>query len=119
MGLTRYFNCHVTLTPELAHNVQNIIDASSVSLAGPDGSGVPEVTTGRVSFNGAGSDSGEPFTLTNGNNASYCTTDGKPYDAVIVEIFNLLKTIDKDFYTDTDGYDDSDLIEAKFNKTFN
>lgn len=119
MGLTRYFNCHIELTSELVNKIDTIIEASPVALAGFDGTGTPEVTVDRICFNGTAGNTGDPFILTNGNNASFCETNSQPYDAVVSQILQLLKTECEDFYTDTDGYDDADYAEAKFNKIFN
>lgn len=118
MGYTRYFNGHVTLTPELVEGVKKIIATSGVPIAGWDGTGEPVTTLEEIRFNGEGVNSCETFVITNGNNARFCKTNREPYDLVVAAVLELFKANVEDFYADSDGPNEDENVELLFAQAF-
>lgn len=94
MGYTHYFP-GLTASPEVLADARKIIDASSVTICGPKGQGLPILNDAEGirlnGFEGAGEDH-ETFRLQGTIEPSYpdmwsfCTTANKPYDVVVTAI---------------------------------
>lgn len=92
MGYTHYYRGWLTLNEERIEDIQRIIDASGIQIAGPNGVGQPELEAGdHFALNGAGEEMYEIFSLVNGVNHSggidsFCKTGRMPYDVVVCAI---------------------------------
>lgn len=92
MGYTHYAHGKVTLTEDIVADVKTIIALSGVAIRGWDGTGKPIISTEEIRLNGAESldEDFETFTVISGQEASFCKTGHRPYDAVVVAILMLL-----------------------------
>lgn len=77
---------------------------AGIKLAGPDGSGKPEIGDEYIAFNGVGEDSYEDCWISkNGGEFKFCKTAKKPYDPVVVSVLAAAKKINSKFYPSSDG----------------
>jgi hypothetical protein len=107
MGYTHFWRRPEKLDPETfvawGTDVIAIMNASEMPLAGWDGTGKPETSPERVSFNGVGEDAHETFEVTLVEHAEswqsrdlgpvfrFCKTAYKPYDVVVTASLVALK----------------------------
>lgn len=99
MGYTHYWTIS---SPDreafgrLALDTKQILETTSVKICGWDGTGDPEITEGRIAFNGDASteDDYETFSIESEEQGfSFCKTSGvRPYDAVVCAV--LLRAAD-------------------------
>ena len=97
MGHTHYHK--FVRTPDaatfaaFAKDARKIIEATDIPLADLLGEeGQPEITSNRVSFNGLGEDSYESFFMDSSETGfSFCKTNKKPYDEVVVAVLIAAK----------------------------
>ena len=85
MGYTHYFK-DVTSTPQLAQAAREIVNASDVSICGPDGTGMPRISDYEIALNGDANEGGdhETFWLPSAPDGfNFCKTARKPYDEVV------------------------------------
>ena len=96
MGYTHYWTVDRSLTDDemaaLGADVKAIVAASSVPVAGWDGTGSPEYGTDdpddaryvpRIALNGVGSDAHESFVISQHHGWTFCKTAAKPYDVIV------------------------------------
>lgn len=98
MGYTHYWNLARTITIEemaqIAKDAEAIILASELPIGSWDGSGAPELTDRRVSFNGLGENAHETFALDRIKTGfRFCKTARKPYDVVVTATLLAAKDI--------------------------
>lgn len=91
MGYTHYYVSVEPLPPEaFGHfllDAKRIVDATTVPLAGPYGTGKPELNEGGIDLNGAGDDAFETFTLVHDYvGFNYCKTEHRAYDEVVTAL---------------------------------
>lgn len=66
---------------------------------------IPVVTDQEIRFNGLGDEGHETFLVTrDATSFSFCKTNGKPYDDVVVAILHALATYCPSFSWTSDGY---------------
>lgn len=94
MGYTHYYP-GLTAAPDVIADARKIIDASSVTICGPSGQGLPilnEVEGIRLNGFEAAGEAYETFRLGGTDEPAYpgigtfCKTEGKPYDVVVTAI---------------------------------
>ncbi|MGN7149272.1 hypothetical protein ACTHQ6_09800 [Arthrobacter sp. SAFR-179] len=94
MGYTHYFH-GLTATSQVVADATKIIEASGVTICGPQGEGLPLLSeTHGIKLNGfaAAGEAYETFSLPSanaagrGNHAWFCKTENKPYDLVVTAI---------------------------------
>lgn len=87
MGYTHYWTpgTHDSLGL-VVNDTRKILAATTVPLAGWDGTGEPEVTKERISLNGADPDDCETFMLVPNGEWDFCKTAHRPYDEVVTAI---------------------------------
>ncbi|OOP65280.1 hypothetical protein BMF89_00060 [Arthrobacter sp. SRS-W-1-2016] len=94
MGYTHYFP-GLKATPGVITDAGKVIDASSVTICGPKGQGLPVLNAAegiRLNGFGAAGEAHETFRLQgsveprHADMWTFCTTAGKPYDAVVTAI---------------------------------
>lgn len=87
-GYTHYFTWQAAPQEEplkaCIADIQKIISARREVLAGVDGEGQLVVTADQVEFNGIAADAHEPFAFPGTPGFSFCKTNQKPYDEVVV-----------------------------------
>lgn len=64
-------------------DMRRIVVAAKDIVAGPDGTGSPDVEATEIEFNGRGADAHEPFIFPGNAGFNFCKTQFKPYDAVV------------------------------------
>jgi hypothetical protein len=94
MGYTHYFE-GLTATPEVLEDARRIIEASTVTVCGPRGQGLPILNeTDGIRLNGfeAAGEAYETFHLRGTQEPKYpatawfCKTENRPYDEVVTAI---------------------------------
>jgi hypothetical protein len=107
MGYTHYFRQHRDFTEaewtaltEYARKIVNAALCEKIELANGDGEAGtdPEITRGQIMLNGVDDDAHETFLLTRRvtESFSFCKTQEKPYDPVVVTILVAANTIAPD-----------------------
>ena len=117
MGYTRYWErTEKALTEDFVKKVERIIKDSAalgIAIRGWDGTGDPELTTERISFNGNGKAdkdlSNESFVLGSGDDGfDFCKTARKPYDYAVRMV---LQAAEKDgFVTNVSSDGENNVI---------
>jgi len=64
-------------------DMAKIVAAAKILVAGPDGSGSPDVEPLEIEFNGVGANAQSPFDFPGNAGRNSCKTQLKPYDAVV------------------------------------
>ena len=112
MGYTRYWaRTEKPITEDFVEGVKEIIIDSAkkgIAIRGWDGTGEPEITLNRISFNGnmkADRDlSHESFVLDNvAKDFDFCKTARKPYDYTVRKVLKLAKDYDLVTKVSSDG----------------
>tara|TARA_S200002703_G_scaffold120632_1_gene106449 strand:+ start:29 stop:412 length:384 start_codon:yes stop_codon:yes gene_type:complete len=108
MGYTHYIQPTRNLTDQewatLTAQVKQILDGSTVPLAGWDGTGKPEVSTERISFNGVNDDSHESCVINREETGfSFCKTARKPYDYIVGAVYLAFQEIHGSSILSSDG----------------
>lgn len=118
MGYSHYFELHKAPSKEqkeeFLSGVRKIIAASGVNIVNGMGDEltVPYIDQDGISLNGCEDDAHETLMIDfNDLSWSFCKTNMKPYDKVVVAILILAETI-LDFEWSSDGCDD-DFIDGK------
>jgi len=87
MGYTHYFNQSNPETfARTALDAKTILESTDIPVASWDGTGEPEITEGKISFNGADDDSYESFVIPAEGGRGFCKTAHMPYDAVVTAV---------------------------------
>lgn len=117
MGLTHYWD-YGTHSPDLAgiwpgflSDVRRIVDSvadQGIGLAGPDGTGDPEILESGIAFNGQSDDEEdyESFCLAGPGTrlrATFCKTGQRPYDTAVTAVLLRLKTLYPGIFIKSDG----------------
>ena len=84
----------LSLTAEIISNAEQ----GGTFIAGPDGTGEPELGARCIDLNGSDSEMGEPFHLSKAADPAWgkCKTLHQPYDAVVVSILTAAKKVAPD-----------------------
>jgi len=87
MGYTHYWTPVGTMSLGLVVNdTEKILTATTVPLAGWDGTGKPEISSASIRLNGVTPDDYETFLLRPDGEWSFCKTGQEPYDEVVTAI---------------------------------
>lgn len=93
MGYTHYFTLKgsvVARFPDLAADAVHLFNtatAQGIALAGPLGTGLPDVSDQTIRFNGAEPRNYETFSLrASDTDFNFCKTGPQPYDAVVAAL---------------------------------
>jgi len=99
----------------LTAQARQILDGSTVPLADWDGTGEPEVSDERISFNGVGDDSHESCVINREETGfSFCKTARKPYDPIVGAVYLAFQAIHGGSILESDGdMDGAEWAEAK------
>lgn len=86
-GYTHYYTWHErpnsAALASCISEMRLIVEAQTNILAGPEGSGAPEISSTNLVLNGIGDDGHEPFVFPKDLGFNFCKTAAKPYDAVV------------------------------------
>jgi hypothetical protein len=86
-GYTHYFTWHQKPSPDRLRaciaDMRKVVEAGRKLLAGPDGTGNPELTDQGIVLNGRGPEAHEPFVFPGAQGFNFCKTALKGYDAVV------------------------------------
>ena len=111
MGYTHYMGHHTAFTDtqwlKLCEFTKAAILATDIPIGDAMGEGgEPEISDECIHFNGVGEDSYEDFYLSHRKpHSSFCKTERKPYDAVVVAVLLYANEIARDHIASTSDGD--------------